>query len=166
MESRTMNKALQRLDVLVGTWDMHASIGDRPMGESRATFGWHQSHGYLTMHVDPPTDIAPEWQQNSPLPIDAAIGYDEHSGSFTMLYSDARAVCRVYQMAFEGDRWTMQGQAADGFHQRFVAIVDATRGRIEARWEHAEDGESWRSDFDVTYVKQDTTSVSSVSGRV
>jgi hypothetical protein len=155
--SPTINKVLQTLDALVGTWDMQASIGGRPMGESTARFAWHDSRGYLLMHVDPPKDIAPEWQENSPLPIDAAIGYDDYSGSFTMLYADARGVCRIYQMAFDGRDWTMQGRAGDGFHQRFVAVVDADTGRIEARWEHATDGASWQSDFDVTYVKQHTS---------
>jgi hypothetical protein len=151
---QTTNRALQQLDVLVGTWAMQASIGDRVMGESTATFGWHESNGYLTMHVDPPQDIAPEWQRNSPLPIDAAIGLDDHTGSFTMLYSDARGVCRIYRMTFDGGHWTMQGQAGDGFHQRFDAVVDAEKGRIDARWEHAEDGESWQPDFDVTYLRR------------
>jgi hypothetical protein len=155
--SLTMNNVLQRLDALVGTWDMQASIGDRRMGESTARFAWHDSQGYLLMHVDPPEDIAPEWQKNSPLPIDAAIGSDDYSDSFTMLYADARGVCRIYQMAFDGCDWTMQGRVGDGIHQRFVAVVNADTGRIEGRWEHAADGAAWQSDFEVTYVKRHTT---------
>jgi hypothetical protein len=152
--NRSSNQALEQLDVLVGTWAMEASIDGRLMGESTATFGWHESNGYLAMHVDPPKDIAPEWRQNSPLPIDAAIGLDDHSGTFAMLYSDVRGVCRIYRMTFDGVRWTMQGQAGEGFHQRFEGLVDVAQGRIDARWEHAGDGVSWQRDFDVTYVRQ------------
>ncbi|HWD83162.1 MAG TPA: hypothetical protein VG497_29885, partial [Kribbella sp.] len=105
------SKRLQTLDVLTGTWNMRASIDGRPMGESTATFAWPESRGYLTMHVDPPLEIAPEWLKDSPLPIDAAIGLDDFTGEFAMLYADARGVCRIYRMAFDGVCWQMQGQA-------------------------------------------------------
>lgn len=148
----TPSKQLQTLDVLVGTWDMSASIDGRPMGESTASFAWPESHGYLTMHVDPPKEIAPEWLKDSPLPIDAAIGLDDFTGGFAMLYADARGVCRIYRMTFDGRLWQMQGQAADGFHQRFEGTLDS--GVITARWDHSADGLDWRADFDVTYRKQ------------
>ncbi|WP_134001491.1 hypothetical protein [Kribbella sp. VKM Ac-2566] len=82
-----LNDRLQDLDTLVGEWDMEASIDGRSMGRSTATFSWHDSRGFLLMQVDPPAEIAPEWQQNSPLPISAAIGLDDHSAGFAMLYT-------------------------------------------------------------------------------
>ena len=148
-----LNDRLQDLDTLVGEWDMEASIDGRSMGRSTATFSWHDSRGFLLMQVDPPAEIAPEWQQNSPLPISAAIGLDDHSAGFAMLYTDARGVCRIYRMTFEAGRWEMQGQAGPGFHQRFEATVDSAGGRINGRWLDSADGEVWKTDFDVAYIR-------------
>ncbi|MCA2229352.1 hypothetical protein [Nonomuraea aurantiaca] len=133
---------------------MEASIDGQSMGRSTATFTWHDSRGFLIMHVDQPQAIARQWQESSPLPIDAAIGLDDHSDTFAMLYADARGVCRIYRMSLEDGHWEMWGQAGPGFHQRFEATIRSDGRLVTGRWDASDDGETWKSDFEVTYAKR------------
>jgi uncharacterized protein YndB with AHSA1/START domain len=41
----------------------------------------------------------------------------------------------------------------DDFSQRFSGTFSDDGQRIDGRWEIAHDGESWETDFDLTYVK-------------
>jgi hypothetical protein len=61
--------------------------------------------------------------------MDMITGADDHTETFSMLYADARGVCRVYQMSLDGAAWKIWGQAGPGFFQRFEGSFsdDATR---------------------------------------
>jgi hypothetical protein len=37
--------------------------------------------------------------------------------------------------------------------QRFTGMFSANGKRIDGRWEIAEDGKTWKTDFDLTYTK-------------
>ena len=64
-------------------------------------------------------------------------------------HSDERGVCRVFDMTFTEDRWTLIREDADMF-QRFVA--DLAPDRIAGRWEASDDrGTTWRKDFDLVF---------------
>ena len=45
----------------------------------------------------------------SPLPLVAVFGLDEYSGTFSMLYADARGVSRVYSSTLVAGEWTIWG---------------------------------------------------------
>jgi hypothetical protein len=85
--------------------------------------------------------------------MDMITGADDHTETFSMLYADARGVCRVYQMSLDGAAWKIWGQAGPGFFQRFEGSFSDDATRITARWEGSKDGENWTPDFDVTYIK-------------
>ena len=106
------NNKLSELDPLVGEWSMEASIAGQPAGRSRATFEWAQDGAFLLQHVrgeeldfEPP----PQWVANNPLPLVAVFGLDEYSGTFSMLYADARGVSRVYSSTLVAGEWTIWG---------------------------------------------------------
>lgn len=128
---------------LSGTGPTRAA--DRSLGGQRA---------FLSQRQDPHTYLAPEWEGAAPTWTDAVIGFDDHSGAFTMLYADARGVCRTYRMDFEGNRWTMSARAGEDFHQRFDATVSADASTIDGRWEASGDGQVWTTDFVVTYRRR------------
>ncbi|MBX9244411.1 hypothetical protein ICW40_06270 [Actinotalea ferrariae] len=148
---RSLNPGLGRLDVLVGAWEITASTDGRVLSTARATFAWLGDSGFLGQRVDAPSFLVPEWVGAAPLGSHAMIGLDDHTDTFVMLYSDARGVCRTYAMTFGAGRWTLAGRPGDDFHQRFAGQVSDDGSTIDARWEASPDGETWDTDFDVTY---------------
>lgn len=148
---RSLNPRLTRLDALVGEWEVTAVADDRVLSRARATCAWLGDTGFLVQRVDPPTELAPEWVGAAPLGTDAVMGLDDHTGEFTMLYTDARGVCRTYRMTLDGRRWTLSGRPGPDFHQRFVGDLADDGSTIVARWEASSDGTTWSTDFDVTY---------------
>jgi hypothetical protein len=94
---RSVNPRLARLEVLVGEWELTASSGERIMSTSRSTFQWFGDRGFLIQRIDPQTYLAPEWVGGAPTWVDAVIGLDDHSDTFTMLYADSGGACRAYQ---------------------------------------------------------------------
>ncbi|PZF83742.1 hypothetical protein C1I92_11545 [Jiangella anatolica] len=151
-----MNPRLARLDVLVGAWELTATIDDRVMSRARTTFRWQGDGGLLAQRTDPQTFLVPEWEGAAPEWTETVIGVDDYSGAYTMLLSDARGVGRVYRMAFDDDRrWTMTSRPGEDFHQRFEGTVAADGATIDGRWEASSDGRTWATDFAVTYRRLD-----------
>jgi hypothetical protein len=144
-------EALRKLDVLIGRWELEPMVEGRSMGTGHTVFEWLEGGAFVRQTADadtPPDD--PEWRANSPLPTVVIIGLDDADGTFTVLYSDARDVFRVYRMTLEDGVWR-QWRAAPGFHQRFTGAISEDGATITAMWEFSSDGESWRKDFDLVY---------------
>jgi hypothetical protein len=139
------------LEVLVGQWELTASLGERIMSTSRSTFQWLGDRGFLVQRIDPPTYLAPVWMDAAPRWVDAVIGLDDRSDSFTMLYTHSRGVCRTYRMNLDATRWTLSTQTGPDFYQRFEGTFNDDRTVIDARWEASGDGRNWSTDFTVTY---------------
>src|SRR5579864_6544891 len=122
MPRPTPNPALERLNVLVGEWKMQASVGGQLVGRARAAFEWLEEGAFLVQHADvEPSEFEPpaEWVANSPFPLATAIGLDDSTERFSMLYGDARGVFRVYQMSLADGVWKVWREAP-GFFQRFT----------------------------------------------
>ena len=72
---------------------------------------WHQDYSY--------------WTRTEPIAhLTCWIGLDDATEEFTMLYTDARGVHRVYKMTFADNVWTIWRDAT-GFNQRFTGTVSA-----------------------------------------
>lgn len=140
------------LEVLLGDWELTASTGDVVMSGGRSSFVWLDGGAFLVQRADDEVteDTSPEWAANSPMPTVSIIGLDDTAGRFTMLYSDARGVRRVYAMTVIDGVWTIWREAP-AFNQRFIGILEDDGDRIAGRWDFSEDGEHWRTDFDLTY---------------
>ncbi|HVK26216.1 MAG TPA: hypothetical protein VM677_33095 [Actinokineospora sp.] len=142
---------LRKLDVLIGRWDIEPIVDGRSMGVGWTVFEWVDDGAYVrqTSDADTPPDD-PLWRANSPLPTLSIIGLDDSDNSFTVLYSDARDVFRVYKMTIADGVWR-QWRSAPGFNQRFTGTISPDRATITAMWEFSEDGETWRKDFDLLF---------------
>jgi len=139
MRENAVNPVLGRLDVLVGEWDMRASVAGRVMGSGRTTFEWVEGGAFLAQHAegDPPSPETPvEWVENSPLPVTAIMGLDDSAERFSMLYADARGVFRVYQMELSDRAWKLW-RDAPGFFQRFAGTVSDDGQTITGRFRFA-----------------------------
>jgi hypothetical protein len=140
-------EARKRLEALVGEWSLQAGPPDGPAwpGSGRVTFEW-LGGGPL---------LVERWQIDMPEAPDgvAVIGCDGVSDTYVRLYTDDRDVQRVYAMSLDDTVWRLWREGPP-FAQRFTGRFSGDRRTITGRWEIAEDGESWRTDFDLTYTRQ------------
>jgi hypothetical protein len=75
---------------------------------------------------------------------------DAANGTYYQLYSDERGVCRVYEMTIGDGRWTLS-RTGEPFAQRFTATISDDGDTMAGRWELAEDGMNFTTDFELTY---------------
>jgi hypothetical protein len=147
MSESTNTAARERLEALIGEWTMEARPPGGPPwpGEGRVTFEWLEEGVPLLLerwHVDLPE--APDGL--------AVIGCDGMSGTYYQLYIDERDVQRIYEMSLEAGTWKLWRHGKP-FSQRFTGNFSDDGKTIAGRWETAEDGKDWKTDFDLTYTK-------------
>ncbi|GAA0420999.1 hypothetical protein Acor_79250 [Acrocarpospora corrugata] len=145
--------ALARLDVLIGRWIVQPKV--EGVGTAWTEFSWQDNGLFLRQEsdADPMPSTAPQdWRANAPFPNTSIIGLDDTGDEFTMLYTDARGVHRVYRMAFADDVWTTW-RNAPGFNQRFTGTLSPDGDTVDGRWESSADGTTWDLDFELTYSR-------------
>jgi hypothetical protein len=106
------------------------------------SFEWHDSRAHL---IERSMVEMPE----APNAI-SVIGCDAANGTYFQLYSDDRGVCRVYEMSIDASEWRLWRDGAP-FSQRFSGRFEDDGKKIVGRWELAEDGESFETDFDLIF---------------
>jgi hypothetical protein len=148
---------LDDLEVLVGEWTMAAGPPDGPPwpGEGRLTFEWIEGGGFLVQRwtidlPEAPNGVALIGVGDSPVPVgdsgESEEGYRQH-------YFDSRGVHRVYEMSLEDRTWKLWRDGPGFVPQRFTGEISEDGKKITGRWEIAEDGENFETDFDLTYTK-------------
>ena len=112
-------------------------------GDARVSFEW-LGDAYLIER----------WTVDQPEAPDgiAVLGPDESGEQLVQHYFDTRGVARVYSMSLEDGVWKLW-RDGDDFSQRFSGTFSEDGRRIDGRWEIAHDGETWETDFDLTYEK-------------
>ncbi|HEY6319138.1 MAG TPA: hypothetical protein VI462_14780 [Acidimicrobiia bacterium] len=139
------------LDVFVGEWSIAALFPDAPPTgpAGRAVFAWDLGGQFLVQRVEIADAAAPDSQW--------ILAADGDGTTYTAHYFDSRGVVRLYRMTFGDGIWTLQRDTADfsplPFAQRFRGTFSDDATTIHARWELAEDGATWRPDFDLTYTR-------------
>ena len=149
MDQPTAERALSELEPLVGEWALEATWpdGTKWPGGGRVTFEWHPSGAHLIEHGTADLPEAPDNQ--------SVIGCDGAKGTYVQLYSDERGVCRVYEMSIGNGEWKLWREGAP-FSQRFSATFSDDGNTITGRWEIAEDGADYATDFDLVYRRVGT----------
>jgi hypothetical protein len=144
MEQPTAREALAKLEPLVGEWTLEAAWPDgQPWpGGGRSIFEWHESRAHL---IERSTVDLPEAPDGISI-----MGCDAANGTYFQLYSDERGVSRVYEMSI-GDREWKLWRTGEPFPQRFFGTISDDENTIEGRWEKAEDGTNFTTDFFLTY---------------
>jgi hypothetical protein len=100
-----------------------------------ARLGAHLLQRGTAEHPDAPDNVS-------------VIGCDAANGTYFQLYSDKRGVCRVYEMTIGNGEWKLWREG-EPFSQRFTATFSDDGNTITGRWEIAEDGKNYTTDFDV-----------------
>jgi hypothetical protein len=140
------NPALNQLEALVGEWDTEISEASflPDLSEKitmQVSVEWLESGAFLIMRfpVNPPDSV---W----------IIGRDDSFQNYTALYFDSRGVSRIYNMSFEDGLWKMWRESPN-FSQRFEGKLSDDGNTIDARWEKSLDGKKWEHDFNLTYKR-------------
>ena len=144
MDQPTAERALQELEPLVGEWTLEATW---PNGESwpgRVSFEWLDSRAHLLQRGTLEHPMAPDNV--------SVIGCDAANTSYIQLYTDERGVCRIYRMRIGNREWRLW-RDGEPFSQRFVGTFSDDGNTITGRWEIAEDGENFTTDFDLIFHK-------------
>jgi hypothetical protein len=151
MEQPTAEEALRRLEPLVGAWTLEAKWpnGQAWPGGGSVTFEWHSSGAHLLQRG---TADLPEFPDNVSI-----IGCDAANGTYFQLYSDERGVCRVYEMSIGNGEWQLWREG-EPFSQRFHGTFSDDGNTIIGRWEIAEDGANYGTDFDLIFRRVGTNS--------
>jgi hypothetical protein len=147
-----MNLNMEQLEPLIGDWEMKASHDGQVMMAGTCTFAWSPDGPYLVQRADGEAKPGGHWEGHLPFPTVGIKGYDGDLDRYSVLYSDARDVQRIYEMTF-ADGVITQQRDAPGFFQRYSAQLSADGSRIDSRWERSEDGEDWFVDFELTYTR-------------
>ena len=151
MDQPTTASMLEALDRFVGEWTMTAGPPGGPMwpGEGRIRFDWIEGRAFLAERWR--LDI-PEPPEGVPTSGTSLYGCDAAHGTYYKLYYDNREVYRVYELGLHDRVWT-QSRKSPPFAQRFTGTFSEDGRRITGRWELAEDGQDWATDFDVIYTR-------------
>jgi hypothetical protein len=146
MSESTNTAARKRLEAFLGEWEIEAGPPGGPPwpGEGRVTFEWLEGTPLLIerSHIDLPE--APD--------AVAVIGCDGMSDTYYQLYTDDRDVQRIYEMSLRDGVWKLWREG-EPFSQRFEGTFSEDGNTITGRFEIAEDGQTWKTDFDVTYTR-------------
>ena len=146
VDQPTAHDALKKLEPLLGEWTIEASSPDGELwpGEGRATFEWHESQAHLVARTTVELPGAPN--------TISIIGCDAANGTYFQLYSDDRGVCRVYQMTIGYGEWKLWREGTP-FPQCFTGTISEDGEKISGRWEKAEDGVNYTTDFYLSYTR-------------
>jgi hypothetical protein len=143
--------ALERLQPLVGEWDVTVSIPMVSPSEvsARTTFEWVFGGAFLLQHSEVSHPDAPDGH--------IIIGANPGGTDYTQHYFDSRGIARLYRMTFDGTLWTLSREEPDftplEFSQRFTGRLNEAGDVIEGAWEICHDGETWEPDFTMTYTR-------------
>lgn len=142
----TPNPALQRLEALIGRWNIDITLPtDPPIRVSaRAVFEWMEG-GFFVVHRSEAD--APEFPKGMSI-----IGADDSTDAYSMLYSDSRGVFRLYEMSLRDGVWKLW-RTAPQFSQRFEGTFSEDGRTITAYWQLSRDDAAWQHDFDLVYTK-------------
>lgn len=161
MEQPSRHPALEQLDALIGEWSTETKPPGGPPwpGEGRVTFEWLKGRRFLIERMtvelpEVPDGIAiiglkmppPTRRPSRTSPGNAEEAYHQH-------YFDSRGVHRIYEMTLSDRVWKLWRDSPDPFPQRFTGTFSDDGKTITGRWEIAEDGTTWVTDFDLTYTK-------------
>jgi hypothetical protein len=151
MPDPSTESMLAELDRFVGEWTMTVGPPGGPPwpGEARCQFEWLDGRAFLVERWSLGASPVPE---GTPTSGTSVYGADAVHGTYVRLYRDDRGVHRVYQMELRAGAWTLRREAPP-FAQRFTGTFSPDGRTINGRWEIQEDGQDWRTDFDVTYTR-------------
>jgi Protein of unknown function (DUF1579) len=142
----TPSSELQRLHVLVGTWntegETHASAGAPAIKVTGVdTYEWLPGKFFLVHRGDGQIG-------NEELNTIEFIGYDTSSQIYTCHSFDSRGNTDLFQANLRDHTWTIEGKSS-----RFTGMFASTGNTLTGKWEQSGDGLNWLPWMDVKLTK-------------
>jgi hypothetical protein len=136
------------LDALVGEWTVEGHMPLDPPIDFRGRASFERLGAFVVYRAA--IDDQPDFPS-----VLAVIELDDAAtGACTQHYFDSRGVKRTYQMRLTPEVWELwRDSEDDDFSQRFTGTRSADGTTVEGAWEIAEDKQTWRHDFTITYRK-------------
>jgi hypothetical protein len=132
------------LRALVGEWELSVDLPGAEDVRGRVVF--ELMGNILVQRTTLPVPDAPD---------SCCLVVTNAAGDLTQHYFDSRGTARLYDMAYDGRRWTLQRSKPDftplEFHQRFFATVNDDVTTIDGEWQLSPNGQEWNRDFGMTY---------------
>lgn len=157
-DTDAIDPELERLDQLVGTWDLQATHPSIPglVVRGTAEVAWLEGQRFLVHranmeHPDFPSSISILGRMDRDRVADAHTGAGEPR--LCMHYFDSRGLFRVFELSVGRDAWSLE-RLAPGFSQRFRGTFVEGGGLIEGRWQLCGDHAHWRDDLEITYRRR------------
>ena len=131
---------MNALQPLVGEWTIEVPFAS---GHGTLSFEWLKGEQFLVQRWTVPVAEAPDGI--------AVIGAD--GDAYVQHYFDSRGIHRTYGLSLEDGVLKLWREAvsAEDFSQRYTGKISDDGTRIDGVWEIADDGVTWRKDFDITY---------------
>lgn len=145
-EHTTPPNSMKQFAILIGEWDMvgiHPALPEPVRGHS--SFSWLKEETLLRWHFD--------WERGGIPTALSIIGHDDSVEACSVLYSDERGICRIYQMSLSGGVWKMW-RDVPGFSQRMTATFSEDENTITWHGELSLNGSTWEQDLDMTYTRK------------
>ena len=127
------------LQPLIGDWTIEVSFAP---GSGNLSFEWLTGEQFLIQRWSIPQPEAPDGI--------AIIGPD--GDEYVQHYFDSRGVHRTYGLSLRDGVLRLWRDGPD-FSQRYTGTFSADGSRIDGTGEIAEDGITWKKDFDITYKR-------------
>ena len=156
MADQSEGGQIERLEPLIGEWQMHAVFpssspieASESNGAARTVFEWLPGRQFVVQRWEVPHPAAPDGI--------AIIGFDAGRDTYLQHYFDSRGVARLYEMTFAGGVWILSRTEADfsplDFSQRYTGSFSDDGSTIRGRWESSSDRRAWVHDFELIYTK-------------
>jgi hypothetical protein len=156
MSNQAESGGIERLEPLIGEWQMHAVFpGASPIdtseaqGAARTVFEWLPDRQFVVQRWEVPHPAAPDGI--------AIIGFDPDRDGYLQHYFDSRGVARLYEMSFAEGVWKLWRTEADfsplDFSQRYTGTFTDDGRTIRGNWESSSEGSTWAHDFELIYTK-------------
>jgi hypothetical protein len=149
MNTINHNKALEKYQKLLGTWELSGSHRLIPgvVLTGTCVVTWLEEGGLVTVKTVMDQKEIPE--------MFAVIGHDDKNDpeNDTMLYFDVRGVSRIMEVSLDDKEWRYW-RTAPHFSQRFTGTFQDDGNTIIGLSELCEDDRNWKDDLKLTYTRK------------
>jgi hypothetical protein len=155
----TLERTLEQLDRLVGSWRTEATHPALPgiVVQGTVDIEWLEGKRFLIHraradHPDFPDSLSVIGNVERERVEDPQSPRSEEA-PLAMHYFDSRGIFRDYEVTIDGTEWRIW-RNAPAFRQRFIGTLAPDASTVTGIWQLSDDGERWKDDLQITYRRR------------